>query len=414
LTAARGLGTRFGLGRPGLGLVIALAGLVARAGLMTPWSARPPEDPDNYLVLAEALANGEGYRIQGRPTAYRPPLYPVLLAPGVVLFGNPPLPWLAGLHLTAGGLTIALIGRAARAWGLSERARLLAMGVVAFDPVLIAQTRSVMTETTAALLVAALLASIPSRPTLRSACGTGFLAGLAGLCRPSLLAAPVLIAAADAIRGPEPWKARLLRNAALLAAVALTLAPWAARNASWFGEPVWTTTHGGHTLYLANNPAYYDDVIRGPREVWSGPNQAAWFHRVHRLGFGRQEPETDRILRRWAFETIRDRPGDFLRASLDRLGRFWAIAPSAAVYGAKVRALVALWTVPLWALLILGIVRSARRWPVLAALAVLVALSGVHTLFWTDVRMRAPVVPAIALIAASAVSSKRHKTSESS
>jgi len=47
-------------------------------------------------------------------------------------------------------------------------------------------------------------------------------------------------------------------------------------------------------------------------------------------------------------------------------------------------------------------------------LAVLVALSGVHTLFWTDVRMRAPVVPAIALIAASAVSSKRHKTSESS
>ncbi len=42
-------------------------------------------------------------------------------------------------------------------------------------------------------------------------------------------------------------------------------------------EPIWTTTHGGYTLALANNRQYYADVLDGPPgAVWSGPNQAAW------------------------------------------------------------------------------------------------------------------------------------------
>ena len=49
------------------------------------------------------------------------------------------------------------------------------------------------------------------------------------------------------------------------------LAPWAVRNALVLGEPVWTTTHGGYTLALANNEVYYRDVLGGsPGQVWYG------------------------------------------------------------------------------------------------------------------------------------------------
>ncbi len=61
------------------------------------------------------------------------------------------------------------------------------------------------------------------------------------------------------------------------------------------------------------------------------------------------------------------------------------------------------WTAPLWAALVLGLAgRSSWSWPRVAAPVVVLGLTLVHALFWTDLRMRAPIVPAIALIAAGA------------
>jgi hypothetical protein len=100
---------------------------------------------------------------------------------------------------------------------------------------------------------------------------------------------------------------------------------------------------------------------------------------------------------------IADRPGDFVRASAARLGRFWGLAPAGAVYPRWLRVATAAWTVPLWAALALGLTRrSTWLWPRVAAPATLAALSLVHTVYWTDLRMRAPVVPAVALLSASA------------
>ena len=39
------------------------------------------DDPDNYLPLARSLSTGAGFMLRGHPTAYRPPLYPLLLRP---------------------------------------------------------------------------------------------------------------------------------------------------------------------------------------------------------------------------------------------------------------------------------------------------------------------------------------------
>jgi hypothetical protein len=360
------------------------------------------DDPDWYLILARSLVEGRGFSIDGSPTAYRPPLYPILLMP-LARLSRPALPWGVGaFHLVMGVGTVLLVYWTARRWGLSTVRSLAASAIVAFDPVLVVQSRSVMTETPAAFLVALTLAAA-TLPGARGPflCGLSF--GLASLCRPSLLPAAILAVLVGLIASPGDWKMRATRSGLLAIATLAMLAPWAWRNARVFGEPIWTTTHGGYTLALANNPVYYADVLDGPPgAVWSGKNQDEWFTEKARRTAGLSEPEADRRLRSEAIQLVIERPRDFLRASLARLGRFWGLAPSAAVYPGWLRFTSEVWTAPLWLALLIGLTsRFLWRWPGIIAPSLLLALTMVHLVYWTDLRMRAPLVPAIALIASS-------------
>src|SRR5579883_2984051 len=110
-------------------------------------------------------------------------------------------------------------------------------------------SRSVMTETPAAFLVAASLAGLSRGGWWGPAWG-GLGLGLAGLCRPSLLAGAVLTVLAGLVVPPGTGRDRLARSGLLAITVALVLLPWMVRNLWVFGEPVWTTTHGGYTLAL--------------------------------------------------------------------------------------------------------------------------------------------------------------------
>jgi 4-amino-4-deoxy-L-arabinose transferase-like glycosyltransferase len=369
------------------------------------------DDPDNYLPLARSLAAGEGFALDGRPTAYRPPLYPLLLAPVVAataggsVSGGGLMRAVACVHLALGAGAVLLTAASARRWGLSHVRALAAAAVVACDPVLVAQSRSVMTETLAAFLAAATFWALTAPGRLGPVVG-GAAFGLSALCRPSAWPAALLTAAAALVSGPgsTPWRQRAVRTATILGTAAAVASPWAVRNALVFGEPVWTTTHGGYTLALANNPVYYDEVVNGPPgAVWTGHNQWLWWDSVNRSLQGLPEPEADRRMRREALAVIAARPGDFAKASLARLARFWAVAPAAAVYSRALRLATAFWTAPLWVALALGLARRrAWTWPRVAAPVTLLALSTVHSVFWTDMRMRAAVVPAIALIAATA------------
>ncbi|MDR3636178.1 MAG: phospholipid carrier-dependent glycosyltransferase [Isosphaeraceae bacterium] len=408
--------------------IVVLSALAREAALAR--GAGTLEDPDNYLPLARSLARGQGFVFNGRPTAYRPPLYPLVLAP-LVLASGPHLVWgIAGLHVLLGAGTVLLTAATARRWGLSRRRAWIAAAIVACDPVLVAQSRAVMTETLGAFLVAFTLWALTHRGARGVLLGgLGF--GLSALCRPSLLPGAALVALAYVLAARDPddvllsprtrrlcpaggeGERKALRTATrrclhallLLAATAATLAPWAFRNARLFGEPVWTTTHGGYTLLLANNPIYYDEVLHGPPgAVWTGPSQYRFNDAVNAAAAGRPEPEADRRLRATALRMLKERPGDFACASLARLGRFWGVAPAGAVYSRPLRLASALWTVPLWVALGVGSSRKeVWRWPRVSAPAVIIALTSVHVVYWTDLRMRAPVVPAIALVAATAV-----------
>src|SRR5262249_30878669 len=139
-----------------------------------------------------------------------------------------------------------------------------------------------------------------------------------------------------------------------------------------------------------------------PGAVWEGANQRNWQLRMVARTRGLTEVGADRALRDEALRMLRERPGDFAAASLARLGRFWGVAPSPSVYGSAIRWAVVLWTVPLWLALAWSLARRGTwSWPIVVAPLILAALTAVHAFYWTDLRMRAPAVPAIALLAAS-------------
>ena len=392
--------------------IVALAALV-RLAAIAPRVGAEAEDPDHYLILARSLAEGRGFTLATKPTAYRPPLYPLMLAPiarslepirVVPQVWGPlavyPMTWpIAALHAGLGAIAAALTMLAARRWGLTMLGVAASGLVVALDPLLVAQSRSIMTETLAATLLAWALAA--ARGGMRGAAESGLAFGLAALCRPSTLACAGVAIVFAAFLIPGGRRRRWGSAGLMLAVVAATVFPWAARNRMAFGEFVWTTTHGGYTLALANNRWYYQSAREGRAEVWDPESQRAWAESIAKATAGLGEPEADRAMTRLGWGMLETQPRDFLRASLARIARFWAVAPSSAVYGLKVRMLSAAWTTPLLALSLLGLMqRETWRWPRIVAPATLIGLSCVHLIYWTDMRMRAPLVPAIALLAA--------------
>ena len=383
-TQRLGFSTEFAL------VLAVLASLVIRCAVMAAGSGAF-EDPDNYLPLARTIAAGQGLMLNGRPTAYRPPLYPILLAPLTMMTGERVIAAVAVFHLALGAITVGMTALAARGWGLSRWRIIAAAWIVALDPVLVWQTRFIMTETLTACLSATALAAMTLPRWPGPMLGSAVL-GLASLSRPSMLPGAVLVAIAGLVVPPGSWRDRLTRSSMLMFTLMLVLSPWAIRNARIYGEPIWTTTHGGYTLALANNEIYYRDVLNGPPgSVWVGHEQWLWWDSVNRDTTGMSEPQADRFLRNRVIALARAQPREFVRASLDRLGRFWSLAPAISVYSSRVRWATAAWTLPLWIAAGLGLSRrSLWRWPQIAAPLAIAGLCVMHTVFWTDLRSAPP------------------------
>ena len=144
------------------------------------------------------------------PTAYRPPLYPLLLT-GCVALGEYSRVAVGLLHLALGVATVGLVLVLGRWWGLGRRAAALAALLVACDPILLRWSTQVMTETLATFLAVAGLLALTWAG--RAACGP--------TCRRPLNGLPLR-------RWPGPrWRlGALCRPTLLLWAVAAAVAFW--------------------------------------------------------------------------------------------------------------------------------------------------------------------------------------------
>ena len=186
------------------------------------------------------------------------------------------------MHLGLGAGTVWLTGVAAQGPGLSPARSRFAALVTACDPVLIWQSRSVMTETPTAFFLAASLAALGAEGRLGPVSGRPWSGTVRPLPAEHARGAALTILAAFVVK-PGDRAVRLLRGGLLATTIVVVLSPWMIRNLMVFGEPVWTTTHGGYTMALANNPVYYDDILRGPPgRVWTGNDQWLWWDSVNR------------------------------------------------------------------------------------------------------------------------------------
>lgn len=396
-------------------LVLALAVFI-RAGAFNLRHDTLTSDPDGYRRLARNLLGQGVFGDEDRPTAYRPPLYPLLLVPCMAMeeVGQLDLSYFAIrlLHVVLGVGTVAATLWLGARWKLG-RWSLLAALLVACDPILINQSLVVMTETLATCLAALSLVAITrfdERPSVVRAAAVGCCLGLAALCRPTFLPWAALVVLCEAWRLPA-WSGKVKYGGTLLAALTTTLAPWAVRNQLQFGRPIITTTHGGYTLLLGNNESFYRFLKTAkPGEVWQSTSLDEFDEEggegVLNILAWNSELEADTSLYDWALGAIRDQPRMFLYASLIRLTRLWGLLPRQVEGAGRSNALryaTAAWYLAEFILAAAGLVvlrtrvlRSPWVWGLLLA----AVFTAVHAVYWTDMRMRAPLVPFIALLAA--------------
>jgi hypothetical protein len=407
-----------------LGLLLLTALLRGAAG----WALAPQlaEDPDSYRLIANNLVTRGSYSTSlpdqtPVPTAYRPPIYPWALACSAMP-GKTVSPLIVGsLHLILGMATVGLTWYLGQCWGLARGATLAAF-LTLCDPLLWYQSSQVMTETLATFLVVVglvTLTRLSDRGTWQAACAAGVALGLSSLCRPSLLVW-FLLSCGACVALPVPRARKLVCLATIALTGVLVLAPWIIRNAIQFKRPIVTTTHGGYTFHLANNASFYDHLETAPwGQIWGAHNLPpianAPVRPRSRKPYPAVELNQDQLHYEAAWTAIRNKPRAFAWSCAVRLGRLWRLAPHQVSATESLPRRVLRWAVGLWyaglfCLAVRGlwklkseVWKTAWMWGILLALA----LSAVHTLYWSNVRMRAPVTPFLCLLAASGATTLR-------
>jgi 4-amino-4-deoxy-L-arabinose transferase-like glycosyltransferase len=277
-----------------------LLGLLLRIGVVL--DSRPYEllgDAYDYRRHALSIANRLEYPRSldgpdGGPTAFRPPLYPIFLAPFYEIGGRDATDAVRLAQAGLGVLVAALIGLIAwRLWG--RRVGLVALGLASLFPPFMFTGAAVLSETLfLALLLGACAAALEARRSahrLRWAVAAGVLCGLVALTRSN--GAVLIVPLAFALFGPRErgWRLGLLPVAALVGAAALTVAPWTVRNAIVLDSFVPVSTQGGHTLAGA-----FNETVRRADAEWAPPwalpdfAHLYWRPRFRRLALAKPEP----------------------------------------------------------------------------------------------------------------------------
>ena len=318
------------------------------------------------------------------------------------------------LHLLLAIASAWIMILLARASGLGQASWLAGL-LVTVDPILFYQSTQLMTETLATLLALLLLFAL-----LRSGEGresrwmlaAGTIAGLAILCRPTFLAFAGLAWLLLAVR--RRWKPMMLFSAA----AAVVLVPWIVRNSLVLEKPVLTTTHGGYTLLLGNNPHFYEHLRTAPWGSTWNPDRFDLDWRSNHVSedgtHPRGEVEDDQFAYQVAFHSMRSEPASFAWSCLVRLGRLWSPFPHQVNPNESLPALLLRLGTVAWYLVILvaaiaGCWRRRSAWktdPWIWGLLLCLSFSLVHTFYWSNIRMRAPLMPFVYLAALGCLASR--------
>jgi len=421
---------------PPLLLIATMLGLAVRIGGACLRPADLTMDHDGYLAHAQMIVQGEGFvgPYTHVPTAFRPPAYPMAIA-AVRCIGLSVPASVAFINIGCSVAIIWLTWILCRQLHLPAQIAVVATVITTFDPLLVRYSILPMTELpAAAMLMAAVVAwkaAEKSNTTSDASCArfyivSGVLWGTGSLVRPILLLCCGMLVLWRLIlqfqSGTANYK-KVSRTMIPLFAALIALSPWIIRNAVHFEQFIPATTHGGYTLALGNNPDFYRDVIEGDMQFpWPGPELDAWQQRMIAESAAQgvtpgDEPEQDAWYYQQAVSAMKKQPISCVKACLLRLKRFCAVTPGVDDGLPKaVTILIGLWYGLIWFGVVAAVVQSViGLWRVprsvdqsnlrpqtsLADLwLVVLSFMLLHCFYWTDTRMRAPVMPIISIIAA--------------
>lgn len=401
-------------------------------------------DPDGYRNLAIELKTTGLFGANSQPTAFRPPLYPWALSFTVDDNQTLSSTSLKLLHSLLGALTCLVVYRLAiyaqtlmATSGTGEPidpskdsgnriksqsfkqaiAPTIAAVLVAIDPILLRQSQLIMTETLATFLAAITLWSMCTAcrtPTPWQFGFAGLTIGLSALCRPTAIVwgglfIVAMFATLPFIKSPNSTTPRgLFKNAiGFMLGVCVFVLPWSLRNYRELDRWIVTTTHGGYTLLLANNDSLYDHFERTMNRDWDDSSfQADWVDKSQ----GLSELEQDQLASSIAKDTIRRRPIDFAKSCFIRFCWLWAPWPNQSNW--IVSSAIGVWYALIYLAAWIGFMLLWRRTSILrernqdSAKAILLpvgslllSLSLVHCVYWSNLRMRSVAIPALCVLA---------------
>lgn len=301
-------------------LIPLFVGAVLRAAPLLVWGWSAPDctrDECIYKIVATHLV--ETGELRTAPAGWIPaPGYPVFLAALAVLTGS--LQWAKWVQIAGFGATLWALWRLTDR-GYGRRAAGVAAWLFALHPTFAFYTGTLWTETvyTMVLVGAALATAWSAEGAPRRAILPGVLLGIAVLFRGIATWLTPLFALSLLWDAPRE---RARHAAILLAAAALTVAPYSAYATRQWGGFVLTDATLGHVAEMGNNthePLTFDYGI--------GQLDAKQFTRMRRSGrpdcpqkdpLAHDRCEVDR-----AVDWVREHPGEFLARVPQRLAQLF-------------------------------------------------------------------------------------------
>lgn len=370
-----------------LGLALRLA-VRAVAGTTSWWQ-------DGYTLfgdLALGLLQGHGYAFPGGlPTAFRVPLYPILIAFTSGGTGASPWPAILAQALASTGTVVCAALLARQRFG--DRAGLLAAALCAAYPYSVWHDLSLQETglfTFLAALATVLLCTARDAQRWLPAVAAGVVLGLAILTRATLLPFAIIGCLWLALPGSEqvtPRPRRLASAGLALAALALTISPWLVRAheitgryglGTEFGAAVYA---GNHPLTFADYPDRSIDLSRAKIFEALAPADRA---RLNALG---EAAQSDWYLGR-GLEWIAAHPGDFTSGALHKLWAAFRPLPSPRHGWIGNLGYAAAWC-PLLLLGLAGLWQERRNWRRdLPIHAHLLTFAGITAVLWAHTSHR--------------------------
>jgi 4-amino-4-deoxy-L-arabinose transferase-like glycosyltransferase len=345
--------------------------------------------------------------VPGEPSAYTQPLYGFFLVPIYWIFGREW--WSVGFAQIVVATGTAFVVYAIGARVMSRNAGTVAAVIATLNPYLVWHdvhlNREILDQLLAAALVLCVLVAADRR-SLPWSVASGVLGGLAILGNVRVAFLPVFLALYLLVRTGWSWAAPV----ALIAATALTVAPWVVRNRVEVG--CFALTTDGRALWKANNLQTYDllshgkwidDVKDPPGHPFPNPEEARVIYqrgggKVHVDECANQSYYQDKA---WHF--VREHPGAKAKLAGLAVRMEWDPRTTASATDSG-HGFLRTWAQPvytslLYAFGLLGLLFAPRRFVALALL-VLAYQTLAAVVFVGATRYRVPTDFLIALLAA--------------